>query len=163
MKTLLFIAAGLLVSTVMALPSAELTISGTVAAFDDIQIAPLAAATNLQIVSGQSGTKVADVAETSNRIAGYQIQLSSAKQGNLVHLSQTGPVAGVPVTMKTPYTVKYNTSGYVSLATAQLFPGQPSLTALTTKNSTVDVQVSSNAFAVEGTYQDVITISIVSN
>ena len=156
MKTLLFIAAGLLASSVMAAGSADLTISGTVPQIDSIEIKPTALATQLDIVNGNlAAVRVANPVETSNRIAGYKISLHSRNGGNLVH--RTLPLS------KTTYTVSYNGEGYVSLATDQFAVGPLSLSASTSRITTVDVKVAALPLAVEGIYEDVIKISIVGN
>ncbi len=158
MKTLLFIAAGLMAGSVFAGPTGLLTISGTVVAIDNIAINPTTDSTALDIINGENaalGKRVANPVETSNRIAGYTILMTSANVGDLVHKS-------LPAS-KTSYTIQYNDSAFVSLSTPKVFPGQGALTGLTVKTSVVNVKVAALATAVEGTYEDVITISMVAN
>lgn len=148
---------GLLASgSAHAASSGTLLIKGIVGLVNDIVITPTAAATTLNITGGETNTLVASVAETSNNLLGYKIQMSSLNASKLIHT--------VDNTKLTSYTVSYNGGAAVTLTTTpQTVKNVASLAALTTANSNVNVNVTALATAVAGTYQDTITIAIVAN
>jgi hypothetical protein len=143
-------------SAVQAASSGTLLIQGVVNAVNDIVITPNANATTLNITGGETNKLVATVSETSNNLAGYKIQMSSANASKLVHT--------VDNTKQTGYTVSYNGGAAVTLTTTpQMVKNVASLTGLTTVSSNVNVNVTAYPTAVAGTYQDTITIAIVAN
>lgn len=161
MKSLLFIAAGLIASSSYAAysPSATLVISGTVLAINELEITPNADATALNITGGETNKLVATVSERSNSFTGYKITMKSANASKLVNAADSSG------NTFTPYTVTYNNDPTViTLTTAdQVVKTQASLSALTTVSSDVKVSVTAKAGAPAGTYSDTITISIAAN
>jgi hypothetical protein len=155
-------AAALVLSTFLASVGAHaasngtLLIQGTVNLVNDIVITPNSSATALNITSGESAKLVATVAETSNNLTGYKIQMSSANASKLVHTADN--------TKSTPYTVSYAGGSAVTLSsTAQTVKTVSSLTGLTTTTSNVSATVTALPTAIAGTYQDTITVAIVAN
>lgn len=143
-------------SLAQAASSGTLLIQGVVNVVNDIVITPTASATTLSITGGETNKLVASVAETSNNLAGYKIQMSSANASKLVHT--------VDNTKQTGYTVSYNGAAAVTLTTTpQTVKNVASLAGLTTASSNVNVNVTALSTAVAGTYQDTITIAIVAN
>jgi hypothetical protein len=156
MKKLLFTAAVLLASASFAASSENLILSGTVTAINDLSITPTAEATNLDIINGETGRKVADVQETSNNLLGYKILMRSANASNLVH--------SIDGTKSTAYTISYDGSSYISLTNSdQQVKDSGALSGLTVDTSLVSVNVTPYATAPAGTYSDTVTISIVAN
>ncbi len=155
-------AATLVLTTILASVSAHaassgtLLIQGTVNLVNDIVITPNSNATALNITGGESSKLVATVAETSNNLTGYKIQMSSANASKLVHNTDN--------TKSTPYTVSYAGGSAMTLtSTAQTVKTVNSLTGLTTATSNVNATVTALPTAVAGTYQDTITVAIVAN
>lgn len=156
MKTLLFVAMGLLASSTFAAGSGDLLLSGTVVSVNDLVITPDANATNLDILNGEINKTVASVAETSNNLLGYKIMMKSANASKLVH--------SVDPTKSTDYTITYDGSSAVTLTTSdQEVKNVSSLAGLTTNTSSVAADVSAFPTAPAGTYSDTVTISIVAN
>ena len=112
-------ATAILSSGAFAATSGTLNLSGTVAEDTSIVINPLAKAINLDIVNGESNTTIGAALETSNRLLGYRIMMSSTNAGELRH----GTVAGA----KTTYKIRYNG------AAAGVTPG-PTATPVEVKN-----------------------------
>lgn len=146
----------LLAISAQAASTGTLLIQGTVSLVNDIVITPTANATTLNITGGETSKLVATVAETSNNLTGYKIQMSSVNAGKLIHT--------VDNTKLTPYTVSYNGGSGVSLTTSpQTVKTVASLSGLATATSNVNTSVTALPTAIAGTYQDTITVSIVAN
>lgn len=160
MKSLLFIAAGLIASSSYAAysPSATLVISGTVLAINELEITPVNA-TTLNITGGETNRLVATVSERSNSFSGYKINMRSANASKLVNS------ADISGNTFTPYTVTYNNDPTIITLTTtdQVVKNVASLSALTTVSSDVKVNVTAKTGAPAGTYSDTITISIAAN
>lgn len=154
MKTLLFIAAGLLASSAFAVygPTGSLTLSGTIAEINELEVHPEAVASNLVLATTQSNLLVAKVAERSNSIDGYNITMSSANGNKLKN--------GVA---KVAYTLTYGASATVH----SLLVGQAVKTTATfgfvEDLSDVKISYVGSATLPAGTYSDTITVSISAN
>lgn len=156
MKKMILTAMVLAAGVAQAASTGTLLIQGTVAAVNDIVITPNSNATALNITAGESNKLVASVAETSNNLAGYKINMKSVNASKLVH--------GTDATKQTGYTVSYNGGSAITLTTVdQQVKNVSSLSGLTTNNSNVNVNVTALPNAIAGTYSDTITVSIVAN
>ena len=150
------IIAALVLSSISAFAgtSATLNLKGNVAAVNDISVAADAAAQALGITVGSSALKVATVTETSNDKDGYDIMMSSANGGKLVHTVDT--------TKDTTYQLSYGAGPMASPTTTPVkVKDITSLTGLTTATSDVKVTVTSAPNAVAGDYTDIVTFSMV--
>ncbi len=147
------------VSSATASSSGALTLSGSVAAFNDIAVTPNGTNnTNLNIAAGESGKSVASVAETSNDLNGYKITMSSANGGQLQLAGNSAKY--------TTYQVSYNGGAYVTppVSSAPVtVKTVTSLSALATANSAIAVNVTAYPTALAGTYSDTVTFTIVGN
>lgn len=162
MKTLLFIAAGLMAGSAMALTTGTLDISGTVAPISILEITPNTVTQNsFSIVSTQTDVNVASVYEESNSATGYRIMMSSAQSSRLqLNRLSLNPNPAHSV----PYTVKYD--GVLTPALTPVPVQVKTSTTLGLAWDTSPVSVSVTGFgstAPAGTYSDVITISIENN
>jgi len=143
-------------SAVFAASTSTLLLEGSVVSTNEINITAEAIATNLNILQGETGAKVAIVEETSNNRAGYVIQMSSLHAGKLQHASDN--------TKSTPYQLSYDGGSYKSPTTIPVtVKTVSSLSALTTVNSDVLINVTDYPTAIAGVYSDVVTFSIVAN
>lgn len=142
-----------------AASSGTLTLSGVVAAVNDITVTPNGSNnTSLNILAGESAKNVASVLESSNDINGYKIQMYSANGGQL-------QLAGQPSKF-TAYQVSYNGGSYTTppvAASPATVKNVSSLSALSNATSAVAVNVTALPTALAGTYSDTVTFSIVGN
>lgn len=156
MKLALATTVALLAVNTYAASTGTLLLQGVVNLVNDIVITANANATTLNILGGETNKLVASVAETSNNLLGYHIEMSSANAGQLKHT--------IDSSKQTAYTVSYNGGAAVALtATPQTVKNVASLSGLATANSNVNVNVTAYPTAIAGTYQDTVTISIVAN
>ncbi len=133
--------------------SAELALSGQVAAVCNIEVVPELAAAQLNIVSGESSTKVATVTEQSNSPAGYIVSVSSVNNGKLVHTTLPANSFG--------YQVSYDGgSNLTPVTTPTQVKASGALPGFTTDNSDVKISFPAQASAVFGTYSDTLTFTI---
>ncbi|MDZ4660571.1 MAG: hypothetical protein SGJ18_03010 [Pseudomonadota bacterium] len=133
--------------------TANLVISGQVAAICNIEVVPELAAAQLNIVGGEANTKVATVTEQSNSPAGYLVSVSSANNGKLVHSTLPGNLFG--------YQVSYDGGAAISpLTTPTQVKASGALPGFTTDTSDVNVTFPAQASAVFGTYSDTLTFTI---
>ncbi len=157
MKTLLFIAAGLLASTVMAAADGTLTIQGTVADVSNIVITD--DLVNLKIVAGETQRKVGSALETSNSADGYNIQIKSANSNQLINTSNSA--------FKTSYTLTYkHAAGAVTKSLTTAFQEFKRTTVggnALSDTSEILVDVTPYASAPGGRYEDTVTIAIAGN
>ena len=161
-KSMPFLTTGLLVavasSQAFSASIGSLVLTGTVS--DTVALVVTANGTNnttMNIVGGESAKNVASVAETSNDLAGYHIQMSSANGGEL-------RLNGTSSTYKTTYQVSYDGASYFTpSSTLTTIKNVASLTGNTTHNSAVLVDVVAYAAAPEGTYSDTLTFTITDN
>lgn len=143
-------------STVFAASTGTLLLQGQVQEVLDVVVIPNGSNTNLNILAGETDLNVATVEETSNRLTGYSIKLSSATEGELRHTVES--------TQKTTYTVSYDGAAAVApTSTGVVVKTVSSLSGLTTDTSNLNVNVASLATAVAGTYQDTLTVTIEAN
>jgi len=156
MKTILI--ATLVFSSISAFAGSSdtLKLKGKVEVVNEIDVQALSAAENLQILTGESRSKVADVSETSNDRKGYKIFMRSQHAGQLVHTED-------PQFFST-YKLSYD--GKAPLApttTDQEVKSVSALTGLTTAISEVKIDLTAAPNAVAGEYEDLVTFSIVAN
>jgi hypothetical protein len=156
MKKMLMMILVLATTTAFAASTGTIFLSGTIAPINDLQITPLAAATNLNVISGENNRLVATVTETSNSLNGYKILMRSLNASKLVNTVNSA--------YKAAYTVSYDGGSPMSLSTSdQEVKNSGSLNGLTTDNSDVKVNVTAYPTGPAGTYSDTITVSIVAN
>jgi hypothetical protein len=142
-----------------AASTGTLTLSGNVAAVNDITVTPNGTNnTSLNIMGGESGKNVASVTEVSNDINGYKIQIHSANGGQL-------QLAGQP-SKYTTYQISYAGGSYTTpplSASPVTIKNVSSLSALTSSTSAVAVNVAAYPTALAGTYSDTVTFTIIGN
>jgi hypothetical protein len=146
-------------SSANAASSGTLTLSGNVAAVNDIVVTPNGNNnTSLNITAGETGKSVASVLESSNSITGYKIMMSSANAGQLQLAGNTSKY--------TTYQISYAGASYVTPPASSspvAVKNVSSLSALTTATSAVAVNVTAYPTALAGTYSDTVTFAIVAN
>jgi len=154
-KSLLTLITLLTPTVTWAASTGSLTLSGSVAAVNSIVIAPNGSNnTSLNIAVGETGKLVATISETSNSSTGYIIQISSSNGGELRH--------SVDPNKKTTYTVKYGSGSYGTVSTTPTtVKTVASLSALTSTDSDLLVNVVAAPNAVQGSYSDTINLAIV--
>lgn len=136
--------------------SGSLSVSGIITVVNDLSVSPYSKATDLNITTGETGTLIADIVELSNNPDGYSIQLTSQNAGKLINSSST--------TYQLSYQLSYNNGSYIT-------PGASPTSAktiyfLNQKTSSVSpikIKFSGLTNASSGSYEDVITLSIVAN
>jgi hypothetical protein len=143
--------------TAHAATSGILNISGVVPVLQSVVITPNGTNnTTLNLLAGEVAKNIATVTETSNNALGYTIQASSLNNGFLVLTTDN--------TKKTAYQISYNGGSYTTITTVLTqVKNVASLSGNTVSNSVVLINVTALPNAVAGTYNDVITISIVAN
>ena len=158
MKKLVMTALVLLssVSQAATTDSGTLNLSGSVEEICDINVTALPKASTLDIVAGETDTKVADVSETSNKLTGYKIFMKSANASKLVHSADASKFSS--------YTLKYDGGSAVTLTNSdQEVKNVSSLSGLATDTSEVSISFAGNANAAAGTYSDTVTITMTNN
>lgn len=157
MRTLTILCGFLFSMHSYAADTGTLLLQGVVDAVNSIVVTPNGTNnTSLDIVNGESGKLVASVAETSNNLTGYKINAKSLNGSELRNNSDANK--------KTTYTLNYDSGSAVTLTTSyQEVKNVNSLSALTTNNSDVNVNVAAYASAPAGTYSDTVTFQIVAN
>jgi hypothetical protein len=144
-------------TTVLAATSGTLLLQGTVSEVMSLTVtAEGTDNTTLNITGGETNKKVGSAAETSNRLSGYVIKMSSQNGGELRHT--------VDAAKKTTYKISYNGAAAVTpTTTAAVVKTVSSLAGLTTNTSNINATVVALPNAVAGTYQDTLTFSIEAN
>lgn len=147
MKFLTFIIATFSFTT-FAATTGTLNLSGEVAVNYEIEVDPVTAATALDIVNGETGTKVADVTEITNNTAGYKVTLQAS--GELTNGSSS-----------VAYTLNYDGNvvdpdGTVQTAKTE---ASESLSPGTVSEVTITFTGLGTA-ALSGTYSDTVTFEI---
>lgn len=161
-KLMPLLATAFLMTTVttktFAATSGSLTLSGSVGGAIGLVVTPNGANnTTLNITAGEAAKNVASVAETSNNLTGYHIDVVSANGAEL-------RLNGTSTTYKTSYQISYDGGAYFSPTTSYTqIKNVASLTGLTTNNSAVLINVAAYALAPEGTYSDTLTFTIMAN
>lgn len=141
---------------VPAATTGTLVLSGTVAVINSLTVNLVSGATNLNITGGETNKLVAIVSEQSNSPVGYKIQIKSDNGSELRLVGDN--------TKKTTYTVSYDGSSPITPTTSyQDIKNVNILTALTTHNSELRVNVAAYESAPAGNYTDTITFQIVAN
>lgn len=136
--------------------SGSLSVSGIITVINDLSTSPYSKATDLNITSGETGTLIADIVELSNNPDGYNIQLTSQNAGKLINTSNTS--------YQVSYQLSYNNGSYINLSTTPVTA--KSIYFLNQKTSSVSpvkIKFSGLSSASSGSYEDVITLSIVAN
>jgi hypothetical protein len=147
-----------------ALPSGSLTLSGSIAAINDIVITPAPGIASLDLTVNQTDLLVATVNEKSNRRVGYTVTLASLAaaglSGNPFFKGANGANTDV-----LSYSFKYGPAG--SLAGFSLTSGSAIITSTSAKTGAAGVdkelRISYNgaaAFLNEDTYSDTLTLTI---
>lgn len=137
-----------------AVTNGSLNLKGIIAVINDLSISPYSKATNLDIVSGESGTVMAEVIEQSNNPDGYSIQVSSRNAGRLINTSSTNE--------QIFYQISYNNGSYFTpnasaITTKAVF----SLSQKTSSVNSLKIKFSGLSNAESGSYEDIMTLSIV--
>jgi hypothetical protein len=145
----------LFMAPVIAATSANLMLQGTVAQVQSVEITPVAGVhDNLDLSADAVDLKVAHVDEKSNSASGYKIMVESQNKGQL----KNGNLGSVT------YTMKYN-NAEVELSNGQIEAKNVATGGVHSEQS--DVQISyvgqPAAEMVEGSYSDVVTVSIQAN
>lgn len=155
MKKLFTIAiATLTLSSAFAATTGTLLLRGTVPRLLEITVNPQAIASTLPLDTTQANTLVAVVNEKANSNTGYQVSVSSANQGKLVHESVGTSVLN--------YSLRYNGNA-VNLATGQTFTYAGA--GANNNNRNVDISYTGIAhdLLIEGDYSDTVTFTIAAN
>ena len=140
----------------MGADTGVITLSGSIGTVNEIVITQTEAATNLNVLEGESGALIATVEESSNSPTGYTIFMNSVNDSNLIN-TENGDES-------TAYTVSYDGGAPLSLTTADsAVKTVASLDGLVTDESEVLINVTPNSEAGSGTYTDLITVSIAAN
>lgn len=137
-----------------AATTGTLLLRGTVPRLLEITVNAQTIASTLPLDTTQSNTLVAVVNEKSNSKTGYNVAISSANQGKLVHESVSSSVVN--------YSLRYNGS-VVNLAAGQTFTY--SSAGANNNNRNVDISYTGIAhdLLIEGDYSDTVTFTIAAN
>jgi len=135
---------------------ASLYLAGEIDVVTDLFINPTIGTTDLlDLINGETARQVADVDETSNNGAGYQITMESVNNARLMHNN------GIA---NTTYTISYDGAAAIApgpIGTPVLVKTSGILSALTTDNSLVLIDVVPNPLAVAGAYTDTLIFNMV--
>lgn len=153
-NTLATLAITSLVSTgAFASTTGTLLLNGTVPAVLSIDVSAEAVASNLPLDTTQTDTKVATVTEISNSNTGYNVSISSANEGQLVHQDVSSSVIN--------YTLKYDGATIDLSGDSFNYPTSASV------NVQRDVNISytgiDHADLIQGAYSDTVTFTIAAN
>lgn len=155
LKTTLAVLATVAISThAMAATTGTLLLKGTVPRLLSIEVNAEAIASTLPLDTTQADTLVAVVNEKSNSKTGYNVSISSANSGELVHESDSSSTIA--------YSLKYDGQ------TVDLSSGDNFVHAFPTgANNDRDVEISYTGVPhenlVEGDYTDTVTFTIAAN
>jgi len=133
-----------------------LRLSSHVPIVNELSISSNSQALNLDIAKGEVGTVIADVLETSNDPQGYSVQISSKNAGKLIHSNFAK--------RSIRYKLSYHHKKYFS-PKSTLFSAK-SISSLPQKLSTISslrIKFAGAPTAISGNYEDVLTLSIISN
>ncbi len=143
-------------NTAIGADTGIITLSGSIGIVNEIVITQTDAATNLNILEGQSDSLVATVEESSNSPTGYTIYMNSVNDSELVNSENALDSAS--------YLVSYDGGAYMSLTTADTaVKTVGTLDGLVTDESEVMINVLANTEAGSGVFTDLITVSIAAN
>lgn len=133
-----------------------ITLSGSIDVVNEIVITQTEAATNLNILEGQSDSLIATVEESSNSPTGYTIYMNSVNDSELVNSEDPLDSAS--------YLISYDGGAYMSLTTSDTaVKTVGTLEGLVTDESEVLINVLANTEAGSGVFSDLITVSIAAN
>lgn len=130
-----------------------LQLKGNVPVNCGITVVPVAKATTLDLLNGETGIAVGNSTEVCNNANGYTISLTSANGGKLVNGS-----------LNVPYSLKYGNDTVFRnlLTTPALVKTVPNMTSKATAISTILITVPANPNLVNGDYSDIVTITMTS-
>lgn len=153
-KLLALTLASLTISSAFAATSGTLLLRGTVPRLLEITVTPESIASTLPLDTTQANVLVAVVNEKANSKTGYQVSISSANQGKLVHESVNSSSVN--------YALRYNGSA-VDLSTGQTFTYSGA--GANNNNRNVDISYTGVAYdlLIEGDYSDTVTFTIAAN
>ena len=155
MKNFFMIAlATMTMTSAFAATTGTLLLKGSVPRLFDITVTPAPIASTLPLNTTQANTAVAVINEKSNSNTGYNVSISSANLGQLVH-----DTVGTSVIN---YSLRYN-GGSVNLATGQTFTYSGA--GANNNNRNVDISYTGIAhdLLIEGDYSDTVTFTIAAN
>jgi hypothetical protein len=138
-------------SSVFAATSGTLLLKGSVPAVLSITVSPETLASTLPLDATLVDSKVATVNEASNSNTGYQVSISSANQGQLVHESV--------VSSSINYSLKYDGSA-VNLATGESFAFSTAASVNINKDLNISYTGVSHENLIQGDYADTVTLTI---
>jgi len=136
-----------------ALTTGEINLSGTVDPEYSISVSEAGAASDLDIVNGESATNIATVTELSNDPAGYKVQLRSTNAGKIVNEDDSGAFV--------TYSLSYNGSSITPTASFQ--DARTEASAALTPGNTSEVTITFTGLgtsATAGEYTDTIELEI---
>lgn len=143
-----------LANSAMAATSGTLMLRGTVPRLLEITVNDEAIASTLPLDTTQSGTLVAVINEKSNSVTGYNVSISSANLGALVHETE--------VSSSISYTLNYNGNA-VDLVNGDSFSYSFPTGANNNRNVTISYTGVPHEDLIEGDYSDDITFTIAAN
>jgi hypothetical protein len=138
----------------MAATTGTLLLRGTVPRLLEITVSPEAIASTLPLDTTQSNTLVAVVNEKSNSKTGYNVSISSANLGKLVHESETSSVVN--------YNLSYDGNA-VDLAAGDVFTYSGAGANNNNRNVNISYTGIDHDLLIEGDYSDTVTFTIAAN
>lgn len=138
----------------MAATTGTLMLRGTVPRLLEITVNDEAIASTLPLDTTQSGTLVAVINEKSNSATGYNVSITSANLGALVHETE--------VSSSISYSLNYNGNA-VDLANGDSFSYSFPTGANNNRNVTISYTGVPHEDLVEGDYSDDVTFTIAAN
>jgi hypothetical protein len=141
-------------SSAFAAQSGTLILKGTVPRLLEITVNPEAIASNLPLDTTQANTLVAVVNEKSNSKTGYNVSISSANQGQLVHESEASSVVN--------YSLRYN-GNLVDLALGETYTYSGAGANNNNRNVNISYTGIDHDLLIEGDYSDTVTFTIAAN
>jgi hypothetical protein len=137
-----------------AATTGTLLLRGTVPRLLEISVNAETIASNLPLDTTQSNTLVAVVNEKSNSKTGYNVSISSANQGKLVHEIESSSVVN--------YSLNYNGNN-VDLVSGQTFTYSGAGANNNNRNVTISYTGIDHDLLIEGEYSDTVTFTIAAN
>lgn len=155
MKKLAFIAfLGLTSIAAQGATTGNLILKGTVPSILSILVTPETLASSLPLDTTQADAKVATINEKSNSNTGYQVDITSANQGKLVHESETSS--------SIVYTLKYNGNA-VDLASGDNFSYATAASVDADRDVLISYTGVDHEDLIQGDYGDTVTFTISAN
>ena len=153
-KAFVIMMTGAMTTGAMAATTGSLLLKGTVPRLLEITVNAEAIAATLPLDTTQSGTLVAVINEKSNSKTGYNVSISSANQGELVHESDSSSSVA--------YSLTYNGNS-VDLANGETFTYSFPTGANNNRNVTISYTGVPHEDLIEGEYKDDVTFTIAAN